>query len=45
MAFFRVVPEGLLLEEVAPRVKVEDVLALTDADVIVADDVHEMDLS
>ena len=45
MAFFRVVPEGLLLEEVAPGVKVEDVLALTDADVIVADDVHEMDLS
>ena len=45
MAFFLVTPDGLLLKEVAPGVKVEDVLALTDADVIVADDLCEMDLS
>ncbi|EFR30484.1 3-oxoacid CoA-transferase subunit B [Eremococcus coleocola] len=33
-----------LLKETAPGVSVDDVLAITEGDVVVADDVHEMDI-
>ncbi len=44
MALIDVMPEGLLLREVAPGIKVADVVANTDAALKVASDCHEMDL-
>ena len=40
--YFEVTPEGLVLREVAPGYTVEDILACTDADVIVPDEVGVM---
>ena len=40
--YFEVTPEGLVLREVAPGYTVEDILACTDADVIVPDKVGVM---
>lgn len=37
MAVMEVTPEGLLLKEIAPDVTVEDVIAATEADLIIAD--------
>lgn len=43
-AVMEVTEKGLVLKEVAPGVSVEDVLKVTDADLIVPDDVKEMEL-
>ena len=40
--YFEVTPESLVLREVAPGYTVEDILACTDADVIVPDEVGVM---
>ncbi len=44
LAFIEVTPDGLLLKEVAPGVTVEDVIAKTEAPLIIADDVKEYDI-
>ncbi|KYH28315.1 3-oxoacid CoA-transferase subunit B [Clostridium colicanis] len=43
-AVMEVTEKGLVLKEVAPGVSVEDVLKVTDADLIVPDDVKEMEI-
>ena len=40
--YFEVTPEGLVLRELAPGYTVEDILACTDADVIVPDEIGVM---
>ena len=40
--YFQVTPEGLLLKEVAPGYTVEDILAATEAKVIVPDVIEVM---
>lgn len=44
LAVMEVTPEGLVLKEVAPNVTVEEVVAATDADLIIPDDVKVMDV-
>lgn len=41
--YFEVSPEGLILRELAPGYTVEDILACTDADVIVPDEIGVME--
>lgn len=40
----KVTDKGLILMEVAPGVTVEEVVNLTDADLIIADDINEMEI-
>ena len=42
-AYFKVTPNGLVLQEVAPGYTVEDIRACTDADFTVADDLGVME--
>ena len=44
LAVIDVTPEGLLLREVAPGWTVEDVQALTEPKLIVAEDIKEIEL-
>lgn len=44
LAYIEVIPEGLLLKEVAPGISVEEVIANTEADLIISPDVCEMKL-
>ncbi len=41
--YFKVTPEGLVLKEIAPGYTVEDILAATEADVIVPDEIRVME--
>lgn len=41
--YFEVTPKGLVLREIAPGYTVDDILACTDADVIVPDDIGVME--
>lgn len=40
----KVTDKGLILMEVAPGVTVEERVNLTDADLIIADDINEMEI-
>jgi 3-oxoacid CoA-transferase subunit B len=44
LAVIEVTPEGLLLKEVAPAVSIGDVQAVTEPELLLADDLREMDL-
>lgn len=43
-AVMKVTDRGLILMEVAPGVTVEEVVRITDADLIIADDINEMEI-
>jgi 3-oxoacid CoA-transferase subunit B len=42
MAYIRVTPQGLLLEEIAPGLKVEEVQAATEPKLIISPNLKEM---
>jgi len=42
MAYIRVTPEGLLLEEIAPGLTVEDVQVITEAKLLVSSELKTM---
>ena len=44
LAVMEVTPEGLLLKEVAPSFTPEEVQAVTESNLIIAKDLHEMNL-
>ena len=44
LAWIRVTPQGLVLEEIAPGVRVEEVQRVTEAKLIVSEGLKEMEI-